>query len=267
MYITLSNINNSIKNLKKKRLSFYNALNRENSFYLSLNTNKKLKTADDPDNGLVWIIFNAVTVEDLTFSAIGRVTAPAVATVLILLWECGDTSRQCEPGSWQPLVLAGLAASLLHQGGTRKGGTANSGSSQVFQLWYDPNSTRVFMFSMNVIFVRPLLMNFLCSACKLVLFLGFIKPVLLTLKQKSVQVYPVISARKGVYFWVLSLCVCSLFILRGIVSSNIWMVFMCLSSITISSFRLVTHRAGGIVPPLGVPCLANHWIHQTCCSH
>ena len=83
-------------------------------------------------------------------------------------------------------------------------------------------------------------------------FFGWHTQWLNTSKQLTEQVYPVIFLRTGEYLSVFSLCRASIFLDRGIVSSNICSAFICVSKITMSGFILVTQRAGGIVPPPGV---------------
>ena len=90
-----------------------------------------------------------------------------------------------------------------------------------------------------------------CKLCNVFWFLVLTNPVLVISKQLRVHLYPEMSVRKCEYLLVFSLCLVSMFVIIGIVSSYMCKVFVCVSTITMSGFNLVTQSAGGIVPPPG----------------
>ena len=124
------------------------------------------------------------------------------------------------------------------------------GSSLDSQIWYEPYHASMFKLFMKTDLLRSFLMRE-CKVCNVFWFLVFTNPVLVTSKQLRVHLYPVISVRKCEYLLVFSLCLVSMFVIIGIVSSYMCNVFLCVSTITMSGFKLVTQRAGGIVPPPG----------------
>ena len=124
------------------------------------------------------------------------------------------------------------------------------GSSLDSQIWYEPYQAREFKLFMKTDLFRSFLMNE-CKLCNVFWFLVLTNPVLVTSKQLRVHLYPEMSVRKCEYLFVFSLCLMSMFVIIGIVSSYMCKVFVCVSTITMSGFNLVTQSAGGIVPPPG----------------
>ena len=90
-----------------------------------------------------------------------------------------------------------------------------------------------------------------CNLCNVFWFLVLTNPVLVTSKQLRLHLYPEMSVRKCEYLFVFSLCLASMLAIIGIVSSYMCSVFVCVSTITMSGFSLVTQSSGGIVPPPG----------------
>ena len=109
------------------------------------------------------------------------------------------------------------------------------------------------MFLMKVLCLIPGVQN-LCSDCKCDLFCDVMWPVLLTSNDVTLVVMCVMSVVKCAYLLVLSVCLCSILLSRGTVSSNMSRVFFSLSQIVMSGFRFVTQTSGGTVPPPGASC-------------
>ena len=124
------------------------------------------------------------------------------------------------------------------------------GSSLDSQIWYEPYQASEFRLFKKTDLLRSFLMNE-CKLCNVFWFLVLTNPVLVTSKQLIVHLYPEMSVRKCEYLFVFSLCLMSMFVIIGIVSSYMCKVFVCVSTITMSGFNLVTQSAGGIVPPPG----------------
>ena len=87
---------------------------------------------------------------------------------------------------------------------------------------------------------------YLCSVESVEWFLVEIKPLLDTSKASREHLYAVISVMKCEYLFVLFVWRLSMWSSRGQVSSNRWMVFLCLSRITMSGFWTVTQSSGGL---------------------
>ena len=93
-----------------------------------------------------------------------------------------------------------LGAGRSPRWGIKYGGAANSGSSLVSQILYEPYHAKELRLSKKVDFFIPFLIS-LNKFSRVALFLVEINPVLLTSKQLSSHWKPVMSVMKGVYFW------------------------------------------------------------------
>ena len=92
----------------------------------------------------------------------------------------------------------------------------------------------------------------LCSAFSVEWFLVLRNPLVDTSKQLTLHLKCVMSVEKWAYLFVFSSCLVSRFLSAGHVSSNKWMVCLCLSRITMSGFCEVTQSSGGIEPKVKV---------------
>ena len=118
--------------------------------------------------------------------------------------------------------------------GIKNGGPAKFGSS--------PYQARAFKLLKNFDFFRSFLMNE-CSVDNVEL-----KPVELeTSKQFSVQTLSVMSVTNGAYFWLFSLFLWSMFVVRGTVSSKKLLLFLidhdnvCVTMMTMSGILGCLH--------------------------
>ena len=108
------------------------------------------------------------------------------------------------------------------------------------------------MFSLNLFNLMSDLQN-LWRLCRFTLFSLLIYPVWEPISKGITEtVCEEMSVLKCSYLVAFSLCDISKRPSEGTVSSNIEMDFCFLSNITMSGFKVVTTRLGGIVPPPGV---------------
>ena len=102
--------------------------------------------------------------------------------------------------------------------GMRKEGEVKVGSSLDNQIWYEPYQASEFRLFKKTDLLRSFLMNE-CKLCNVFWFLVLTNPVLVTSKQLRVHLYPEMSVRKCEYLFVFSLCLLSMFVIIGTVSS------------------------------------------------
>ena len=115
------------------------------------------------------------------------------------------------------------------------------------------------MFDLRCDLLIPGLVN-LYSVLSVEWFLLDMKPLEDTSKQFNVHLKYGMSVRKCAYLLLFSVFLVSICFSDGHLSSNRCIVFLCLSSITISGFSAVTHSSGGIEPLQGQYDLVGHCI-------
>ena len=109
------------------------------------------------------------------------------------------------------------------------------------------------MFFRKILCLIPGL-QYLWRDFNLFLFSDVMFPVLLTSKAVILVAMCEMSEMKCAYLLVLSMCLSSVFLSRGTVSSKMSNFLSVLFQMVMSGFRLVTHTSGGTVPPPGASC-------------